>query len=86
MTELKSSNLNGGGYEGQVWKGYFTAPVSGKYTFRGHSQYAFAFYLSEVHGSVDIPSEPLIYSTSSQVSWGNYFFDNVATASASVNM
>lgn len=38
-------------YFGETWKGYFTAPVSGTYTFRGIANYAFSMYLSPVYGS-----------------------------------
>jgi hypothetical protein len=44
-TELRSGDIYGS-YFGETWKGYFTAPVSGTYTFRGWGEYAFSLYLS----------------------------------------
>jgi len=49
-----------GEYYGQVWKGYFTAPVSGEYTFRGNSDDAFRMFLATEYGSTTLPTHPLI--------------------------
>jgi hypothetical protein len=33
---------------GEYWKGYFTAPVAGNYTFRGLAQASFKMFLSNL--------------------------------------
>ena len=83
-TELKSYPV--GTYKGQVWKGYFVAPESGVYTFRGWAQYAFALYISPTYGSVKAPSSPLIYSSHYQQTYANFFYDNKDTASGSITL
>ena len=40
-----------GDYIAQTWKGYFTAPVSGTYTFRGIADDYFAVYVAQNYGS-----------------------------------
>ena len=84
-TELKSPDTVGPNV-GEIWKGYFKAPVDGNYTFRGWSQYSFAMFFSKVHGSAELPSTPLIYSNSPQNSWDSFFYDNMATASGVVEL
>ena len=37
--------------EAQSWRGYFTAPVSGNYTFVGSSDDVFRVYISPNYGS-----------------------------------
>ena len=43
--DLREGDVYGQNY-GQTWKGYFTAPVDGNYTFRGIADDYFALYLS----------------------------------------
>ena len=83
-TELKSNPV--GSYKGQVWKGYFLAPVSGEYTFRGWANYGFAMYISSTYGSAKPPSTPLITSTSSQYDYKNFFYENKASAVGSITL
>lgn len=85
MTEIRSGDMYGS-YTGQTWKGYFTAPVSGTYTFSGWAMYAFAFFLGEVHGSVEVRSTPFIYSNSPQAIWTNSFYDYMPTAVRSIEL
>jgi hypothetical protein len=78
--------LYGSQYSGEVWKGYFTAPATGRYTFRGLADASFAMYLSTVEGSTALPSEPLIYSNSRFTFWTNFYYDDFHTAESSVNL
>jgi hypothetical protein len=55
-----------GQYYGQTWKGYFTAPVAGVYTFRGIADDTFSVYLATVTGSTELPATPLINSSYAQ--------------------
>lgn len=48
--ELESSNIYGDQY-GQVFKGYFYAPVSGNYIFRGAADDAFTLLISTDYGT-----------------------------------
>jgi hypothetical protein len=52
--------------EAQVWRGYFTAPVAGIYTFRGTADDYFAVYLTSNYGSAEPAATPLISSGWSQ--------------------
>ena len=83
-TELKSYPV--GSYRGQVWKGYYLAPATGLYTFRGWAQYAFRFYISPTYGSAEPPSTPLISSNSYQYTYYNFFYDNPPSASGSIHL
>jgi hypothetical protein len=84
-TEVKSFH-NVEAYKGEVWKGYFLAPTSGNYTFRGWASYAFAFYISSTYGSARPSQTPLIYSNASQYQWNNTFIDNIPTVSGTVEL
>lgn len=42
-----------GSYYGQVFKGYFYAPVTGNYIFRGAADDQFAMYISSQSGTTD---------------------------------
>ena len=48
--ELREPDIHGT-YYNQYWSGYFTAPVSGTYTFRGTSDDHFEFYINPTYGS-----------------------------------
>jgi len=76
--EIKEGDTYLGGY-GQSWNGYFTAPKTGTYVFRGIADDIFALYVAPTYGSVDVQTTPLIYSNSYQ-SWGNFYYDDVSTA------
>ena len=54
-------------YYAQTWNGYFTAPVTGNYTFRGNSDDIFQFYLASNYGSTELPTSSLINSTEYQL-------------------
>ncbi len=82
---LKEGNVYGS-YYGQTWNGYFTAPTTGTYVFRGIADDYFSFYISPTHGSTDLPASPLIYSNKNQVSWSNFYYDDSATAEGSISL
>jgi hypothetical protein len=48
--EISTGNYYGSNY-GEAFTGYFTAPVSGRYIFRGVADDAFAVYLASTFGS-----------------------------------
>jgi len=65
----------------QSWQGYFTAPVTGNYAFRGVADDFFACYLNQNHGSADPATTPLIFSNTFQ-RIGNFYLNDVPTAEA----
>ena len=65
----------------QSWQGYFTAPVTGNYVFRGTADDLFTCYLAQSYGSADPATTPLISSSISQ-SYGNFYLTHVPTAEA----
>ena len=73
-------NSNSNGYA-QSWQGYFTAPVTGNYAFRGTADDFFACYLNLNHGSADPATTQLIFSNTYQ-SIGNFYLTDVPTAEA----
>ena len=72
-----------GTYYGEVFSGYFTAPVSGNYIFRGVADDSFAVYLSSTYGSAEPAATPLIYSNTVQ-NFDNFYISDVPTAQGSV--
>lgn len=80
--ELREGDVYGT-YYSQTWNGYFTAPVTGEYTFMGTSDDAFSFYLANATGSVELPATPLISSDSYQL-WNDFYAIHRPTASATV--
>ena len=51
------------GWYGQVFKGYFYAPVSGDYIFRGAADDSFGVYMSDSYGTAaSVNNRPVIYS------------------------
>ena len=46
--------------EAQTWRGYFTAPRNGAYTFRVTADDRAAVYLQTTHGSAEAPATPLL--------------------------
>lgn len=82
---LKEGDVYGSNY-GQTWNGYFTAPVSGTYVFRGIADDFFAFYISSTYGSTDLPAAPLIYSNNHQLNWNNFYYDDSQYGEASVTL
>ena len=77
--EWESTNVYGE-YYGQVFKGYFYAPVSGNYTFRGSADDSFGLYMSDEYGSKSLNSDPLIYASSHSSDADNYYLTNYSTA------
>jgi hypothetical protein len=69
--------------EAQTWRGYFTAPVAGTYTFRGTADDSFRVYLASDYGTKQEATTPLIYSDTAQI-FNGFFKMDVPTASASV--
>ena len=61
--ELQTAAVYDGVY-GEVFKGYFYAPVTGNYIFRGVCDDNFGLYISEEYGSVSVPATPYIYEDS----------------------
>lgn len=74
-----------GSYYAQTWKGYFTAPVDGMYTFRGTADDQFSLYLAADYGSTELPTSPLIQSTTAQIMDSFYLID-IVTAEADINL
>jgi hypothetical protein len=74
-----------GEYYSQTWNGYFTAPVSGDYTFFGTADDQFRFYLATVTGSTELPASPLLSSTGAQY-WNDFYINNRPTATATVTL
>ena len=58
--ELETIDMYGS-YYGQTFKGYFYAPVTGNYTFRGSADDNFGLYMSDEYGSATVNPDPLIY-------------------------
>lgn len=83
--ELKEGDVYGS-YYGQTWNGYFTAPVSGTYVFRGIADDYFAFYISSTYGSTDLPDSPLIFSNYHQLSWTDYYYDDSPYGEANITL
>lgn len=70
---------------GQTWSGYFTAPVSGEYTFIGTADDQFSFYLATVTGSAETPATPFISSTGAQY-WNDFYLNYKDTATKNVTL
>jgi hypothetical protein len=83
--ELKEGDVYGS-YYGQAWNGYFTAPTTGTYVFRGTADDQFSFYIGSTHGSTDLPAAPLISSTKNQPYWNNFYIDDSPLAEANVSL
>ncbi len=64
-----------GSYYAQTWNGYFTAPKTGVYTFRGNSDDFFSFFLAANYGSKELPTNPLIYANGNQLMWNFWIID-----------
>lgn len=77
--ELESTNIYGVNY-GQVFKGYFYAPVSGDYIFRGAADDTFQLYLSSNYGSAEIGATPLISLSSYSNYADNYYVKNESSS------
>jgi len=73
--------------EAQAWRGYFTAPVTGTYVFRGNADDQFRVYLDHTYGSVDPASltTPLISSSTVQT-FMDYFNKDVPSSQASIEL
>ena len=69
-----------GTFYGQVFKGYFYAPVDGNYTFRGSADDTFGLYISDEYGSKTLNLDPIIYQTSHSADDDNYYLTNYSTA------
>lgn len=66
---------------GQVFKGYFYAPVSGNYIFRGAADDSFALYINQDYGtSVNTTLSKIAYSTSASSYFDNYYIQHQPTA------
>lgn len=71
---------------GQTWNGYFTAPTSGLYVFRGIGDDVFSFYISSVPGSTELPTDPLIFTNGAQSGWNNYYFSDSLTGEGNITL
>lgn len=66
---------------GQVLKGYFYAPVSGNYIFRGAADDSFALYMNQDYGTlVNSSLTRIAYATSATSYFDNYYIQNQPTA------
>ena len=83
--ELKEGNVYGSYRYGQAWTGYFTAPVSGEYTFIGTGDDQFSFYLADVTGSTELPTTSFISSTGAQ-QWNDFYLYYRESATKSVTL
>jgi hypothetical protein len=63
--DLREGNVYEGDYA-QTWSGYFTAPATGTYKFKGTADDYFALYINSDYGSKASPASPLIYSNTYQ--------------------
>ena len=72
-------NFYGNRY-GQVYKGYFLAPKTGDYIFRGAADDNFALYISDNYGTATINPTPYIYADSAAASTTNLYISNQTTA------
>lgn len=61
--DLREGNFHVDFKEAQVWRGFFTAPVAGAYTFRGTADDVFSFYIASNYGSEEPPATPLLQTT-----------------------
>ena len=77
--ELESTDIYGT-YYGQVFKGYFYAPVDGNYTFRGSADDSFGLYIGDEYGSKAINPDPIIYQQLLSKDADNYYLTNYTTA------
>lgn len=84
-TELQTQNYYGSNY-GQIFKGYFKAPKSGNYTFRGAADDNFGLYMSDNYGSATVNDTPIIYASSYTDQMFNHFIYYQATAHAEVEL
>jgi hypothetical protein len=79
---LREGTYFGNNYA-QTWSGYFTAPVTGNYTFTGIADDVFSLYLATTTGSTELPATPFIYSDGFQY-WDDFYINYHPTAEASV--
>jgi hypothetical protein len=71
---------------GESFTGYFTAPATGTYTFRGVAVDTFAMYFSTSYGTTNQPAaSPLIYSNTDQNMF-NFYSPYVASAENTVSL
>lgn len=72
--------MNEGGRYGKVFKGYFYAPASGDYIFRGAANNNFGLYISDDYGTATVNPKPYIYQDSPTLNKDNYYIDNIPGA------
>ena len=77
--ELETTNMYGS-YYGQAFKGYFYAPVTGNYTFRGSADDSFGLYISDEYGSATVNPVPLIHQYHASADVDNHYISNHSTA------
>lgn len=61
-------------------QGYFYAPVTGQYIFRGSADDNFGLYISDDFGSATVNASPHIYDSSHASNADNYYVRNSSTA------
>lgn len=83
--DIREANVYDGYNEAQVWRGYFTAPVTGTYTFRGYADDSFRVYLATTYGSTELPTDPLIYSNTHQYMYYP-FANDISTSVANASL
>ena len=74
-----------GSYYLQSWRGYFTAPATGTYTFRGEADDQFALYISSTYGTAEPSVTPLIEQTTWNRIWSG-FYKYKPTANAQIDL
>ena len=75
--------MNETGRYGKAFKGYFYAPVTGKYVFRGAGNHNFGLYISNNYGTAVVNPQPDIYQDISTFHKDNYYIDNTAEGNQS---
>lgn len=68
-----------GTYYGEVFKGYFYAPVAGNYTFRGSAADQFTLIMNQNYGTTNGLLTEIIASNSSCMDPDNYYLSNISS-------
>lgn len=75
---LESLDIYGATY-GQVFKGYFYAPNTGNYTFRGAADDQFALFMNLNYGTANGTLTQIISSGCCGSNVDNYYISNIST-------
>ena len=81
IMELHTPDIYGENY-GQVFKGYFFAPVSGNYTFRGSGNDAFSLLMNPIYGTSSGALDEVLYTLTNCTEIDNYYISNFSSTLA----